>query len=87
MIAETKGKKSKIVFIEGYRVICQETVKKWALRGMFTEKRIAEDNSSAPYAIRNKSPMKHTIKKSERSVLSWANQTVENPKNIEQRQL
>ena len=89
MDEETKGRKSKIVFEQGYQVVCQEPGKKGAIRGMVMENTIAEGNSLASNVIflvngiRNKLHMKHTIKKSERGVLSWANKTVKTLQNRE----
>ena len=51
MDEETKGRKSKIVFEQGYQVVCQEPGKKGAIRGMVMKNTIAEDNSSASYVI------------------------------------
>ena len=51
MKEETKGRKSKIVFEQGYQVVCQEPGKKGAIRGMVMENTIAEGNSSASNVI------------------------------------
>ena len=51
MKEETKGRKSKIVFEQGYQVVCQEPGEKGAIRGMVMKNTIAEDNSSASYVI------------------------------------